>query len=59
METGTYEKACVALHPLRSKIKEVAGMITDCPNRAAQGYDARIVDPVRVKIGQFNQFWGK
>jgi uncharacterized protein YjbJ (UPF0337 family) len=59
MEAGTNEKIEATLLKLRSKVKETAGMITDCPNRQAEGAGGRVAGEVQVKIGQFNQFWGK
>jgi hypothetical protein len=59
MEVVSCEKAPGALHPLRSKVKEVAGIMIDCPNRASEFTGARIVSKSSVKIGQFNQIWNK
>ena len=59
METGIRDQADGMLHQLKSKVKEVAGMISDCPGRQTEGTGERITGKARVKIGQFNQFWGK
>jgi len=59
MESGTKDQAQGMLHQLRGKVKEVAGFISDSPKLQAEGASERIVGKVQVKIGQFNQFWGK
>ena len=59
MESGTGGRAEGTPHQLRSKVKEVAGMISDCPNREAEGGAGRMAGKARVRIGQFNQFWSK
>ena len=48
-----------ARHQLKSKIKEVAGMISDSPRLRSRGTGETPPGTVRIKIGQFNQFWGK
>ena len=47
------------LHQLRGKVKEVAGFISDSPRFQAEGASERSAGKVQVKIGHFNQFWGK
>ena len=59
MEYGTQDKAAGTLHQLKGKVKEVAGMIADSPKMRGAGAADRFADKTRVKIGQFNQFWGK
>jgi uncharacterized protein YjbJ (UPF0337 family) len=59
MEYSAKEQAAGALHQLRGKIKEVAGMISDSPRLHPQSAGDRIAGNVRPKIGQYNQFWGK
>jgi uncharacterized protein YjbJ (UPF0337 family) len=59
MESSTKDKAAGAFHELKGAVKEVAGIITDNPELEAEGTGERVAGKVRVKIGQFNQFWGK
>jgi uncharacterized protein YjbJ (UPF0337 family) len=59
METGRKDKVVGTLHQLQGKVKEVAGFMADNPKREAEGASERIAGKVQVKIGQFNQFWGK
>ena len=62
MESGTQNGAEGTPHQLRSKVKEVAGFISDSPNSSRQQAAAtgeRMAGEVQQKIGQFNQFWGK
>jgi len=59
MQASTKDIARGTLHQLKGKVKEVAGMISDHPKLEADGATERITGKVQVKIGQFNQFWGK
>lgn len=59
MKYSSEYQANGTLPQLRSKVKEVAGMISDCPGLHPEGPGENNPGQVRVKIGQFNQFWGK
>lgn len=59
MDSITNDSAEGTSHQLKSKIKEVAGMISDCPNMQAEGTGEKIAGSAQVKIGQFNRFSGK
>lgn len=56
MESSTRDKAEGALHQLKGKVKEVAGMISDNPKLELEGTAEKIVGKIQVKVGQFNQF---
>ena len=59
MESTTKNRMAGTSFPLQSRIKEVAGMISDCPKRNFQGTAEAVVGENHVKIGSFNNFWGK
>jgi uncharacterized protein YjbJ (UPF0337 family) len=59
MDSSTKDQVVGTLHQLKGKVKEVAGIISDNPKREAEGAGERIAGKVQVKIGKFNQFWGK
>jgi len=59
MESSAKDKVTGALHQLKGKVKEVAGMISDSPRFQAEGTTERVAGQVQVKIGQFNRFFGK
>jgi uncharacterized protein YjbJ (UPF0337 family) len=59
MNSSAQDEADGTLHQLKGKVKEVAGMISDCPKLEAKGTAERVAGRVQQKIGKFNQFWGK
>ena len=59
MESSTRDKVEGALHQVKGKVKEVAGIVSDNPDLEAEGTGEKIAGKVQVKIGQFNKFFGK
>jgi uncharacterized protein YjbJ (UPF0337 family) len=59
MESNTKDQAEGTLQEMKGKVKEVAGIITGNPKLEADGAVERIAGKVKLKIGKFNQFWGK
>lgn len=57
MESRTSDTIASTPYPLMGKVKEIAGMISDCPNRQAKG--SRATASGKIRIGQYNNFWAK
>ncbi|GFO61476.1 hypothetical protein GMST_38010 [Geomonas silvestris] len=56
MDSSTRDKAEGALHQLKGKVKEVAGMISDNPKLELEGAVEKIAGKVQVKIGKYNEY---
>ena len=59
MESSTKDQAEGTFHPIKGKLKEIAGELSDNPKLEAEGTDEKIAGKVQEKIGQVKKILGK
>ncbi len=59
MKSSIRDEAEGTFHEVKSKVKEVAGKVSDNPGLEAEGADEKIAGKVQEKIGQVKQVLGK